>query len=321
MGIVKTESTYPSTSKEDINIYYTWWVDDQKKPIGVIQLTHGWGEYIDRYEDLAEYLAGHGYVVCGQDHLAHGLTAGLDYNGIYPGDANKAMIEDMHELYKIMHGKYKKLPYFLYGHSMGSMMTRAYIAKYGKDLSGAIVCGTRYMPWVASLLNLPINVIYGLFGSYKRSMKKAAKKAEKHPKSTQWGTKKKANSIDMLMNGWLSFDQQNIVNYINDPYCAAGMDISMLKMYEVTTRAGAPFWTHRVPKDLPIFIISGQQDMAGEFGIGPELTYQQLKSSGRNVTKKLYHHAKHEIHNESAIKDEVYADILNFIDQNNPKVK
>ena len=52
------------------------------------------------------------------------------------------MMEDEHTLKEIVCGKYPDLPYFLFGHSMGSFITRDFIAKYGDELTGATICGT-----------------------------------------------------------------------------------------------------------------------------------------------------------------------------------
>ena len=52
------------------------------------------------------------------------------------------MMEDEHTLKKIVCDKYPNLPYFLFGHSMGSFITRDFIAKYGNELNGATICGT-----------------------------------------------------------------------------------------------------------------------------------------------------------------------------------
>ena len=38
------------------------------------------------------------------------------------------------------------LPYFLFGHSMGSFLSRSYAAHFGKELAGAIFCGTGELP-------------------------------------------------------------------------------------------------------------------------------------------------------------------------------
>lgn len=151
--VVCNEKFFESTSKEDILIRYLEWKDDTfQKPIGIVQLTHGWGEYIDRYAEMAGFLAENGYLVVGQDHMAHGYTAEVDFLGIYPEDAGVAMVEDMHKLYGIYHKEYPETPYFLYGHSMGSMLTRAYIQKYSKELAGAVICGTGWAPMGATPL-------------------------------------------------------------------------------------------------------------------------------------------------------------------------
>ena len=51
-------------------------------------------------------------------------------------------MEDEHTLKGIVCEKYPDLPYFLFGHSMGSFITRDFISKYGEELTGATICGT-----------------------------------------------------------------------------------------------------------------------------------------------------------------------------------
>ena len=45
-------------------------------PVGKIQLLHGMGEYMLRYERFAKSAVARGYVVCGHDHRGHGMSAG-----------------------------------------------------------------------------------------------------------------------------------------------------------------------------------------------------------------------------------------------------
>lgn len=45
---------------------------------GVVQLSHGMCEYVDRYEELARTFCDAGLVFCGNDHLGHGATALLN---------------------------------------------------------------------------------------------------------------------------------------------------------------------------------------------------------------------------------------------------
>ena len=42
---------------------------------GYLQICHGMCEYFGRYDSFARFMAGHGYIVCGNDHLGHGGSA------------------------------------------------------------------------------------------------------------------------------------------------------------------------------------------------------------------------------------------------------
>ena len=322
MAVTRTRSSYPSKAGHGIDVSYMVWKDDAKKPIGVIQVTHGWGEYGERYDELCTFLAENGYVVAAQDHLGHGRTAGYRRIGLYPPKAGKYMIQDMHTLYEIMHKEYKKLPYMLYGHSLGSMMARCYVQKWGDELEAAIICGTGHFPLVGGLFLL--NPVFNALGSlltpsYEKDGAKMDKKNAK--KTDEYGTRE-PNAIEGLINSWLSYDKQNIKNYVNDPYIGLAASPTILSMLTILTDSTKFTWVRNIPKDLPLFLISGDRDIVGVFnGYGPKLAYRRLTGKGRNAEIKIYEHAKHEIHNEGAIKDEVFHDILDFFNSNNPKCK
>lgn len=320
MAIVKEERSFPSTSKADITVRYVVWKDDSvKKPVGVIQLTHGWGEHIDRYDEMAEMFAKAGYVVCGQDHIGHGKTSGVQATQIFPKDVKKAMMEDMHKLYKIMHDEYPKLPYFLYGHSMGSMLGRLYLKKYSKELTACVLCGTVPMPVIADFIAPFGDLIADILGP---SFKKAVAKAKsKHPDMTDEISTAAPTKLDMIVNSWLSYDKDNIVSYVQNPYEGAKINFSLLYLLGMMMRVTPIRWAHKVDKKLPILVISGEDDLAGLYTLGPKQVFRLLSKANRNVTMKLYPHAKHEIHNEadSGLKNEVFADLLEFFESNNPK--
>ena len=52
------------------------------------------------------------------------------------------MMEDEKRFMDIVSEKYPNLPYFMFGHSMGSMIARDFCTKYGDELTGVIYCGT-----------------------------------------------------------------------------------------------------------------------------------------------------------------------------------
>ena len=64
--------------------------------------------------------------------------------GCLPAEGGKdILIDDVHELRKTVAARYaRQTPYFLFGHSMGSFVTRAYLARHAEGLAGAVLCGT-----------------------------------------------------------------------------------------------------------------------------------------------------------------------------------
>ena len=84
-----------------------------------------------------------GYIVAADDHVGHGATAiANDTWGDWGDGGPHTMMEDEKRFHDLVREKYPDLPYFLFGHSMGSMIARDYSAQYGGDLDGAIYCGT-----------------------------------------------------------------------------------------------------------------------------------------------------------------------------------
>ena len=219
MAVVKTTGTYKSSCKKyDIDIFYAVWKDNSiKNPIGVIQLTHGWAEYIERYQEMAEYLAKAGYIVCGQDHLGHGKTCGLANRGVYPPKAGKWMVEDMNTLRNLMQKQYPKLPYMLYGHSLGSLMTRTYISKYGKGLAACVICGTVPIPAIGMALQPICYALAKVFCNFEKEVSLNEAKFDLNPISEEI-TDKKMDLFGKITTGWLSYDYDNRYTYFNNPY-------------------------------------------------------------------------------------------------------
>ena len=105
--------------------------------------------------------------------------------------------------------------------------------------------------------------------------------------------------------------------YINDEYCgflfsAQGMN----DLVKLNINANLDDWYARVPKNLPILVISGADDPVCDYSKGVVEIENKLKATAhKNVTAKLYNGARHEILNETN-RDEVYADILLWISDN-----
>ena len=101
------------TSRDSVTkIHAIEWLPDIK---GVLQICHGMVEYIDRYDEFAEFMSEHGYYVVGHDHLGHGKSiqteADLGYFDERKG--NQYVIGDIYQLQEMTRKKYPDVPYFM----------------------------------------------------------------------------------------------------------------------------------------------------------------------------------------------------------------
>lgn len=125
----------------------------KSKPEGVIQIVHGMTEYIGRYEALAQYFNGLGYIVCGYDLEGHG-------DNLYPGipalymeswESTVDNLEQHRKMFKEQLTKeYGELPYCLLGFSLGSFLVRSHQMKYPNTVEKIVLVGTG-MPAKSSL--------------------------------------------------------------------------------------------------------------------------------------------------------------------------
>lgn len=112
-----------------------WIYTPIRKPKGIIQLVHGFGEHSRRYLHMILRLNEEGFIAACDDHIGHGKTAYDAGNWENWGEKGyMTMAEDEHQLRKIVQEKFADLPFFLFGHSMGSMIVRNYVTKYGEGV-------------------------------------------------------------------------------------------------------------------------------------------------------------------------------------------
>lgn len=140
--------TYDSTDHLT-KIHGMMWIPEGEVA-GVLQISHGMMEFIERYDGFARAMNEKGILVVGNDHLGHGASIRSEaYFGYFAENGgNRALLSDMRELQRRIQEQYPNIPYLLLGHSMGSFLARQYLCMYGSRLDGAIICGTA---WHSSL--------------------------------------------------------------------------------------------------------------------------------------------------------------------------
>ena len=134
------EINFPSANGRDT--IKAWAYSPLGQPRGIIQLVHGYGEHSRRYLHMIGKFQQAGFVVYADDHLGHGKTG---YDAGTLGDPHSGgymtYIQDEKQLHDIAVADYPGLPYFMFGHSWGSMLARGYAAHYGQDIKGLMLCG------------------------------------------------------------------------------------------------------------------------------------------------------------------------------------
>lgn len=299
MSIKVEERTFDSTSGTDV-VRYLKWSDTEAAPKAIALIAHGVCEHIDRFDGIAEHLVKAGYVVYGEDHVGHGKTAaGLQEEnlrniGKCPQNADKIVIKDMHKLRDIAVAENPGLPEILVGHSMGSFVAKIYGATYGKELAATVYCGS------GDFFGSPFRcIIYPLRPLF---FNKAIKDFEV----------KVSNTVTTL--GWLSRDVENRKIYLKDELITKYYTPGLMAMLGglAATSAGT-LWARKMPKDLPILVVAGTQDIVGFCGIGVKAANKWMDIAGiKDHTTKWYKGYRHELFRDDC-KEEVYNDITNWL--------
>ncbi len=282
------------------------------EPRLVLQLVHGMVEFIDRYDDFAGYLAGRGILAVGRDHLGHGASVTSRDGGGYVTGKNPSgiLIEDMHALRVQTRKQYPGLPYFILGHSMGSYLLRKYLAFHGEGLSGAIVMGTGDVPPAVAGFGSGLCSLIGKTRGWHCRSKLLTKLALGGGAYRQFDTAGKEPE-----RSWLTRDAEIVKRYYAEPRCTFTFTASGYKaLMEAVAFDGKPANIAKIPADLPILLISGDQDPVGDLGEGVKRVDAKMRAAGlKDVTLKLWPGCRHEVLNEIN-RDEVFAYLLDWLE-------
>lgn len=306
MAIEKQTKQFASSNGKDQVVYDIYLPERPAK--GVLQVSHGMCEWFGRYEAFARFLAEQGFIVCGNDHLGHGRTAksNADLGYFAPAQGWRYLVQDLAKLTDLLQPSYPDLPYFLLGHSMGSFLARAYLTEYGQRLSGAIIMGTSGKNPLAGLGILLLKLLKLAKGERHRSQ---------FLQSIAFYDYNKRFQPQKSEHDWLSRDIDLVAQYEKEPWCnfiftLSGFD-DLFHMLQWVSRVE---WSKEVPVDLPILLVSGEDDPVGNYGKGVLEVYQKLLQAGcTKVQQKLYPAARHELLNESN-REEVYQDLLHWLE-------
>ncbi len=273
-------------------------------PRAFLQIAHGLAEHSLRYQDFALALNRAGIGVYADDHRGHGHTAAPGELGFFAAqDGWRSCLDDLWTLNRRIAADHPDAPIFFFGHSMGSLMGQSFIADHGAALAGAILSGSNGRPPAIAALG-------GLVARFERwSLGPRGKSALL--KQMMFGEFNKPFRPARTQFDWLSRDPAQVDAYVADPLC--GFDFTTQLAIDLLGGLPpllAPETLARIPKRLPIYVMSGARDPVGA---NLQSLIDAYRGAGLTTTVRLYPDARHELLNETN-REEVKAALIAWID-------
>lgn len=291
-------------------IHAVRWLPDDGKYEAVLQITHGMIEYIERYRGFAEYLTERGFLVVGHDHLGHGASVRSEDDwGYFAKDhPSDTLVEDMHRLRQTVQSENPGIPYFMLGHSMGSYMLRKYLCIHPEGVNGAILMGTGCVPDSTTKLGMFLCKLFAAFRGwhYRSRFMQRLSYGKPYRKFDLYGKDE--------TNSWLTKEVSFVKQYYAEPRCTFVFTLNgYLGLMEAVYFDNQMENIKKVPKELPIFLVSGQDDPVGDLGEGVKKVYHMYEEAGiEDLTYRLYENDRHEIINETD-REQVFSDICSWM--------
>lgn len=306
IGMKKVHIQYLSHDHKTL-IHAVRWIPDQEVK-GILQISHGMVEFIERYEEFAEYMTKKGFLVTGNDHLGHGdsVRSKDQYGFFNEKNGNAVLLLDLYQLQRKTKELYPNVPYFLLGHSMGSFLARQYLCLYGKELDGAIIMGTGYHSRFEAKLGMQLTkMIAAIKGWGYRS---------KFVNALAFGSYNRKFKPGRTDKDWLTKDEKIVDDYIKDERCQFLFTLNgYYNLFFSLAKLSNKDYIQKMPKNLPVLFVSGEDDPVGNFGKGVKKVVDTFKENGmKRVSCKMYPNDRHEILNELDRK-KIYQDLYEWI--------
>ncbi|MBO5715135.1 MAG: alpha/beta hydrolase [Clostridia bacterium] len=272
---------------------------------GYFHIVHGMTEYIGRYDKFMRILAENGYIALGYDHLGHGNTANDDseLGFIAEHNGDDLLARDVKVFADAMKSEYGHYPYYLMGHSMGSFVVRMAVKNYITP-DKLIIMGTGGPKGI---------VVFGLYLSKFIQKIRGPKHYSKLVRFLAFGSYNARCKKSEGPHAWLTNDSDIRDKYNNDKFCTFQLTVSaMHDLISLTYKANRKEWFSNVAKKMPILLVSGKDDVVGDYSKGVIAVRDHLIKCGADVTMKLYENNRHELLNDNA-REECTQDILDFI--------
>jgi acylglycerol lipase len=205
------------------------WRPEKVATKACVVLIHGLGEHIRRYAHVAEEFNKHHICFIGLDMRGHGRSEGK--RGHTP--SIKYLMDDIQLLISHVQDLYPNTPIFMYGHSLGGMLTANYLYTQKPKIKGAIIS--------APLLKLAFEP-----PTWQVTLGKIASKI--YPALSQ------ENGLDAYL---LSKDKAVCDAYLADPLVHSKITA---KMFTEMIDAGENVLAQKAAPESPVLLFHGESD-------------------------------------------------------------
>lgn len=273
---------------------------------GIFHIAHGMTENMGRYPRIMNDLAQRGYLCVGFDCLGHGHTARDKSELGFIADKRgwDYLLRDVKQFAEAIKKEYgTDLPYYLMGHSMGSFIARLSSEKYFHP-DKMIIMGTGGPNPLAGMGLSLIAINKAFYGP---------RHISQFIDRLVFGDYKKKKDNPNIKGSWLTTNLEDRKKYWSDDIGSFKFTNSamgdLIKLMKYSNREA---WFKKLPKDIPILLLSGDEDPVGNYGKGISHINDKLLKNGKNSKYILYKGARHEILNDLSY-DDVINDIIEFI--------
>ncbi|KQO80336.1 alpha/beta hydrolase [Rhizobium sp. Leaf262] len=261
-------------------------------PCGVLLICHGLVEHAGRYRRFAEVMSDQGFEVYAHDHRGHGRTKADDapIGRFAWKDGVTKVIADVMAMRTLAAERHPGLPIILFGHSMGGLIALNTAVSHPDAFDGLSI-------WNSNLNTGVMGRLAQVVLRIEKMLKGSDVPSAILPKATFriWNSKmpEKRTTAD-----WLSHDKAAVDAYVEDPLCQFEASVSLWQdVFEMSYRG--PKLISRLPKDLPILLVSGNEDAATNNGREIVWLAQQFRTAGfTQITDRIYPGMRHETLNE-----------------------
>lgn len=278
--------------------------DGVDSPRGIVQIFHGMAEHSLRYSAFAEYLNSQGFVVYAEDHRAHGKSAeSASRQGCPDGDIFEQTLRDEKDISDYILKEHAGLPLYIFGHSYGSFLGQKYIQSYGNKIAGIVLSGSNKM-----------NGMLLAFGKMIAKNRLRRKGPDYVSEMILKSGLKKYGKRFGGGNTWLTSVEEEVQKYDADEFCGRDFPCGFYYYFfkglsSLYTKEGLM----RIPRKLPILLLSGEDDPVGDYGKGVKRLYKTYQKSRLSVNMRLFPKGRHEMLNEEE-REEVFETVSRFFE-------